>query len=67
VLTGSIRTKHNEISRQRFQETKWGESQKISRFFKLDPNGLCNTLRAGTASNKGVFTSPRFIHPYQPS
>ncbi|MEY3868404.1 MAG: hypothetical protein RLZZ338_2295 [Cyanobacteriota bacterium] len=66
VLTGSIRTKHNEISMKRFEETKWGESEKISRFFKLDPKGLCNTLRAGTASNKGAFTSPRPIHPYQP-
>jgi DNA (cytosine-5)-methyltransferase 1 len=66
VLTGSIRTKHNEISMKRFEETKWGEAEKISRFFKLDPKGLCNTLRAGTASNKGAFTSPRPIHPYQP-
>jgi DNA (cytosine-5)-methyltransferase 1 len=66
VLTGSIRTKHNEISMKRFEETKWGEAEKISRFFKLDPNGLCNTLRAGTASNKGAFTSPRPIHPYKP-
>ena len=66
VLTGSIRTKHNEISIQRFKDTKCGEAEKISRFFKLDQNGLCNTLRAGTASNKGAFTSPRPIHPHEP-
>nr|WP_319923570.1 DNA cytosine methyltransferase [Klebsiella pneumoniae] len=29
-------------------------------------NGLCNTLRAGTASDRGAFTSPRPIHPIYP-
>lgn len=43
-----------------------GENRKISRFHKLDPQGLCNTLRAGTPSNRGAFTSPRPIHPYTP-
>ena len=35
----------------------------ISRFKKLALDGLCNTLRAGTASDRGAFTSPRPIHP----
>jgi DNA (cytosine-5)-methyltransferase 1 len=30
---------------------------------KLDPDGVCNTLRAGTGSDRGAFTSPRPIHP----
>ena len=30
------------------------------------PEGLCNTLRAGTGSEKGAFTSPRPIHPHMP-
>ncbi|WP_458020251.1 DNA cytosine methyltransferase, partial [Klebsiella pneumoniae] len=38
----------------------------ISRFKKLSMNGLCNTLRAGTASDRGAFTSPRPIHPIYP-
>ncbi|PCR36678.1 DNA (cytosine-5-)-methyltransferase, partial [Klebsiella pneumoniae] len=33
---------------------------------KLSMNGLCNTLRAGTASDRGAFTSPRPIHPIYP-
>jgi Site-specific DNA methylase len=43
-----------------------GKNRKISRFHKLHPQGLCNTLRAGTPSNRGAFTSPRPIHPYTP-
>jgi DNA (cytosine-5)-methyltransferase 1 len=34
----------------------------ISRFFKLPPEGLANTLRAGSDSARGAFTSPRPIH-----
>jgi DNA (cytosine-5)-methyltransferase 1 len=33
---------------------------------KLDPDGVSNTLRAGTNSDKGAFTSPRPIHPTEP-
>ena len=33
------------------------------RFLKLDPQGVCNTLRASTDSARGAFTSPRPIHP----
>lgn len=29
-------------------------------------DGICNTLRAGTASDRGAFTSPRPIHPTEP-
>ena len=38
----------------------------MSRFHKLDPDGVCNTIRAGTASDRGAFTSPRPIHPHSP-
>ena len=61
-LTSSARTEHSEISRRRFRETAPGEVEAISRFFKLPPDGLCNTLRAGTDSARGAFTSPRPIH-----
>lgn len=63
LLTGSLLTDHSELSRSRFIDTKPGDVEPISRFKKLDFNGLCNTLRAGTASDRGAFTSPRPIHP----
>src|SRR5690606_10179461 len=56
------RSAHTEISRQRFAETPPGEVEPISRFFKLHPAGVSNTLRAGTDSARGAFTSPRPIH-----
>ncbi len=62
MLTSSARTRHTGISRRRFIETSPGETEPISRFYKLPENGLCNTLRAGTDSARGAFTSPRPIH-----
>lgn len=62
VLTSSRRTRHTEISRRRFERTAPGEVEPISRFFKLHPRGISNTLRAGTDSARGAFTSPRPIH-----
>ncbi|MDD1415927.1 DNA cytosine methyltransferase [Dolichospermum sp. ST_con] len=66
LLTSSLRTNHSPESMERFASTPHGKIEKISRFHKLDPDGLCNTLRAGTPSNKGAFTSPRPIHPFIP-
>ena len=66
LLTSSIATVHSETSIARFRDTPKGEVEKISRFLKLDPDGICNTLRAGTPSNRGAFTAPRPIHPEQP-
>ncbi len=62
-LTSSARTEHTEISRRRFSETAGGETEPISRLYKLHPDGLSNTLRAGTDGARGAFTSPRPIHP----
>ncbi|MBP0003550.1 MAG: DNA cytosine methyltransferase [Cyanobacteria bacterium SBC] len=66
LLTGSRRTRHTHPSIDRFQKTQPGQVESISRFLRLDPNGICNTLRAGTPSSRGAFTSPRPIHPHCP-
>lgn len=62
ILTSSARTLHSAISRRRFMDTSVGEVEPISRFLKLPPSGLSNTLRAGTDGARGAFTSPRPIH-----
>lgn len=62
VLTSSSRSGHSEISQRRFGQTEPGEVEPISRFFKLPPWGVSNTLRAGTDAARGAFTSPRPIH-----
>lgn len=66
LLTSSLRTTHTDASMKRFLSAEPGSTEPISRFFKLDLNGVCNTLRAGTDSARGAFTSPRPIHPTKP-
>lgn len=66
TLTSSARTEHTDVSKRRFLETRSGTTEPISRFLKLAPDGVCNTLRAGTDSARGAFTSPRPIHPTNP-
>ncbi len=66
LLTCSIRTQHTPASIARFEATAPGKTEKISHFRRLNPQGLCNTLRAGTDSARGAHTSPRPIHPTLP-
>lgn len=66
LLTSSLRTVHTSVSIRRFADTKPGETEPISRFYRLDGAGLSNTLRAGTGSERGAYTSPRPIHPTLP-
>ena len=66
LLTCSRRTKHTAQTIARFATTIPGKSDRVSHFYRLELNGLCITLRAGTASNRGAFTSPRPIHPITP-
>lgn len=62
TLTSSARTNHSVISQRRFSVTSTGNVEPISRFLKLSPTGIANTLRAGTDGSRGAFTSPRPIH-----
>jgi DNA (cytosine-5)-methyltransferase 1 len=65
-LTSSMRTVHTDISRRRFNATRPGSVEPISRFYRLAPQGFSNTLRAGTDSARGAFTSPRPVHYAHP-
>lgn len=66
ILSSSLRTQHSPECMERFAATQQGEKEPISRFYKLHPEGVCNTLRAGTDRGRGAFTSPRPIHPQTP-
>lgn len=65
-LTSSARTVHTKRSIDRFRDAEPGTSETVSRFLRLHPDGICNTLRAGTASDRGAYTAPRPIHPVLP-
>ncbi|HAX25475.1 MAG TPA: DNA cytosine methyltransferase [Thermomicrobiales bacterium] len=66
VLSGCLRARHTDLSRERFAATVQGSTEPVSRFFKLPLDGTSNTLRAGTASDRGAFSAPRPIHPVHP-
>jgi len=65
-VSGNQVTTHRPDVIARFRETPRGQRDPISRFPKLDPDGLCPTLRAGTGAEKGSFQSMRPIHPTSP-
>lgn len=66
LLTSSARTRHSDSSAMRFAATLQGTTESVSRFLRLHPDGISNTLRAGTASDRGAHTAPRPIHPTRP-
>lgn len=66
LLTSSSRTNHRPKSVARFSKTTPGKTEPVSRFHRLHPAGVSNTLRAGTPSSRGAYTSARPIHPYTP-
>jgi DNA-methyltransferase (dcm) len=66
TLTSSARTRHADEIRDRFAAAPHGRKEPVSRFFKLDPDDVCSTLRAGTDAKRGSFTSPRPIHYLHP-
>ncbi|ESS72667.1 modification methylase XorII [Methyloglobulus morosus KoM1] len=62
LVYGHVASAHTQVSIDRFAKVEPGTVEPKSRFLKLSANGLCNTLRAGTNSDKGAYTAPRPIH-----
>ena len=65
LVANSLLTFHEAKVIRRFRKTRRGAVEKVSRFYRLHPKGLSSTLRAGTGSERGAYTSPRLIHPYK--
>lgn len=65
-VSGCSGTIHSEMVLNRYNDLLPGRMDKISRSIRLDLDGYCPTLRAGTASDKGSFQAVRPIHPSQP-
>jgi DNA (cytosine-5)-methyltransferase 1 len=62
-VSGCVGTFHTEEVLERWRELKPGVRDEVSRAGRLDPRGLCPTLRAGTDKDKGSYQSLRPIHP----
>ncbi len=63
--SGHFETIHTQEVRLRYIATKPGTTDKISRSKKLEWNGVCPTLRAGTGADKGSYQAVRPLHPDQ--
>lgn len=66
LVSGNQPTRHTPEVTLRFKTIEAGKSDPIGRLPRLDWNGLCPTLRAGTGADKGSYQSVRPIHPSQP-
>ena len=62
VVGGCTPTKHSKTVRLRFSKLKYNERDKVSKAKRLDPEGYCPTLRAGTGPEKGSYQAVRPIH-----
>jgi DNA (cytosine-5)-methyltransferase 1 len=62
-FTGNRRTAHTKPVMQRFSNVPQGGLDKVGRFPRLDWNGQCPTLRAGTGADKGSYQAVRPLHP----
>lgn len=66
VVTGCIGTVHSGKLERRYASLAYGEMDPKTKSVKLDPNGFCPTLRAGTGPEKGSFQAVRPIHYSRP-
>lgn len=62
LVSGCMGTRHSPEVARRYKRLKIGKIDPISRSQKLDPDGYCPTLRAGTGSDRGSFQAVRPIH-----
>ena len=62
-VSGFLGTAHTEAVAKRYAETPCGKYDSISKSYRLEPDGLCPTLRAGTGPDQGSFQAVRPIHP----
>jgi len=61
--SGHFDTIHTEKVKARYAATEPGTTDKVSRSKKLEWNGVCPTLRAGTGADKGSYQAVRPLHP----
>lgn len=62
-ISGMRRTLHSPAVVSRFAQVAPGEADRVGRHPRLDWDGLCTALRAGTGPDKGSYQSVRPLHP----
>jgi len=62
-VSGNYHTKHTESVSSRYESIEPGKTDPVSRSKRLEWDGFCPTLRAGTGSDKGSYQAVRPLHP----
>ncbi|HDV6321354.1 TPA: DNA cytosine methyltransferase [Burkholderia multivorans] len=66
LVSGCLGTRHVPGVVARFAALQPGEVDRISKAVRLNPNGFCPTLRAGTGKEKGSYQAIRPVHHLVP-
>jgi DNA (cytosine-5)-methyltransferase 1 len=66
IVTGCLGTVHSDELTTRYAALEYGKSDRKTKSVKLDPDGYCPTLRAGTGPDRGSFQAVRPIHYLRP-
>ena len=64
--SGNLGTRHSRRVSKRYDALKPGQRDSVSKAQRLDPEGFCPTLRAGTGPDLGSYQAVRPIHPTVP-
>ncbi len=65
-VSGCLGTVHEREVVARFRNLQPGQKDSVSKAVRLDPDGFCPTLRAGTGSDRGSYQAVRPIHHREP-
>jgi DNA (cytosine-5)-methyltransferase 1 len=63
LVSGFLGTTHSDEVRRRFARVRPGATDRISKARRLELDGYCPTLRAGTGPDRGSHQALRPIHP----
>jgi len=64
--SGNLGTRHSPKVAMRYAALRPGQRDYVSKSQRLDPDGFCPTLRAGTGPDLGSYQAVRPIHPTEP-
>lgn len=62
-VSGMTSTRHSREIAERYANTRGGKVEPITKSYRLEWQGQCPTLRAGTGAEKGAFQAVRPLHP----
>jgi DNA (cytosine-5)-methyltransferase 1 len=65
MCTNLRRTQHGSDMMIRFERLGFAQADKLSGIRRLDPADVATTIRAGTTKDRGAWSAPRPLHPYQ--